>query len=75
MTRCEIIALACEPIGQKNTGQDSRGKPKYIPITRTIEHVRQEAIARGIVPTIGTTTVQRILAQGPAQPLNRCLAP
>lgn len=68
MTRCEIIALACEPIGQKNTGQDSRGKPKYIPITRSIEHVRQEAVARGIVPTIGKTTVQRILAQGAVRP-------
>jgi len=68
VTRCEIIALACEPIGQKNTGYDSRGKPKYIPITRTIEHVRQEAIARGIVPTIGKTTVQRILAQGAVRP-------
>jgi hypothetical protein len=64
VTRCEIIALACEPIGQKNTGTDSRGKPKYVPITRTIEQVRQAALARGIVPTIGKTTVQRILAQG-----------
>lgn len=46
VTRWEIIALACEPIGQKNTGTDSRGKPKYIPITRTLQQVRQEAIAR-----------------------------
>jgi hypothetical protein len=68
VTRCEIIALACEPIGQKNTGLDRRGKPKYIPITRTLEHVRQEAIARGLVPAIGTTTVQRILAQGAVRP-------
>jgi transposase len=68
VTRCEIIALACEPIGQKNTGKDSRGKAKYIPITRTIEHVRQEAIARGIVSTIGRTTVQRILSQGDVRP-------
>ncbi len=68
VTRCEIIALACEPIGQKNTGLDSRGKPKYVPITRTLEHVRQEAIDRGIVPTIGKTTVQRILAQGEVRP-------
>ena len=30
--------------------------------------MRQEAIARGIVPTIGTTTVQRILAQGDVRP-------
>jgi hypothetical protein len=40
VTRCEIIALACEPIGQKNTGTDRRGRPKFIPITRTLEHVR-----------------------------------
>jgi len=68
VSRCEIIALACEPIGQKNTGTDRRGKPKYIPITRTIEQVRREAIARGIVPMIGKTTVQRILAQGAVRP-------
>ena len=68
VTRCEIIALACDPIGQKNTGLDRRGRPKYVPIMRTIEHVRQEAIARGIVPTIGKTTVQRILAQGAVRP-------
>jgi hypothetical protein len=68
VTRCEIIALACEPVGQKHTGTDSRGKPKYIPITRTLEQVRQEAIARSIVPTIGKTTVQRILAQGDVRP-------
>jgi transposase len=68
VTRCEIIALACEPIGQKNTGTDRRGKPRYTPITRTLEHVRQDAIARGIVPTIGKTTVQRILAQGDVRP-------
>lgn len=68
VTRCEIIALACEPIGQKPTGTDRRGKPKFIPITRTLEHVRQEAVVRGIVPTIGKTTVQRILAQGDVRP-------
>ena len=68
VTRCEIIALACEPIGQKNTGTDSRGRPTYIPLTRTIAHVRQEAIARGIVSSIGKTTVQRILAQGAVRP-------
>ncbi|MBM3772823.1 MAG: hypothetical protein FJW27_16340 [Acidimicrobiia bacterium] len=68
MTRCEIIALACGPVGQKSTGTDRRAKPKYIPITRTLEHVRQEAIARGIVPTIATTTVQRIIAQGAVRP-------
>lgn len=68
VTRCEIIALACEPIGQKNTGKDSRGKDKYIPLTRTIEQVRQEAISRRIVPKIGWTSVQRILAQGEVRP-------
>jgi len=68
VTRCEIIALACDPIGQKNTGKDSRGKDKYIPITRTIEQVRQEAISRDIVPKIGWTTVQRILSQGEVRP-------
>jgi len=68
VTRCEIIALACEPIGQKNTGKDKSGKEKYIPITRTIEQVRQKAIARRIVPQIGWTTVQRILSQGDIRP-------
>lgn len=68
MTRCEIIALACEPIGKKNTGKDNSGKEKYIPITRTIEQVRQDAIHRGIVPNIGWTTVQRILSQGEVRP-------
>lgn len=68
VTRCEIIALACEPIGQKPTGTDRRGNLTYIPVTRTIDHVRQEAITRGIVSTIGKTTVQRILAQGAVRP-------
>jgi hypothetical protein len=68
VTRCEIIALACEPIGQKNTGKDSGGKDKYIPITRTIEKVREEAISRGVVSEIGWTTVQRILSQGEVRP-------
>lgn len=68
VTRCEIISVACEPIGQKNTGLDKNGKEKYIPITRTIEQVRQKAIARGIVPQIGWTTVQRILSQGDIRP-------
>jgi hypothetical protein len=67
VTRCEIIALACEPVGQKNTGKDSRGN-KYIPITRTIGQVQQEAIRRGIVTGIGWTTVQRILSQGNVRP-------
>lgn len=68
VTRCEIIALACEPIGRKSTGKDKKGKEKYIPITRTIELVRQAAIDRGIVPHIGWTTVQRILSQGDVRP-------
>jgi hypothetical protein len=67
-TRCEIIALACEAIGQKNTGTDRRRKSTYIPIMRTLAQVRQEAIACGIVPRIGKTTVQRILAQGAVRP-------
>lgn len=69
VTRCEIIALACEPIGKKKTGNvDKGGKEKYVPVTRTIEYVRQEAIQRGIVPKIGWTTVQRILSQGEVRP-------
>ena len=68
VTRCEIIALACDPIGQKNVRKDKKGREKYIPITRTIEQVRQEAIDRGIVPNIGWTTVQRILSQGEVRP-------
>ncbi len=68
VTRCEIIALACEPIGKKNVRKDEKGEEKYIPITRTIELVRQAAIDRGIVPHIGWTTVQRILSQGDVRP-------
>jgi len=68
VTRCEIIALACEPIGKKNVRKDEKGEEKYIPITRTIESVRQAAIDRGIVPHIGWTTVQRILSQGDVRP-------
>lgn len=68
VTRCEIIALACEPIGQKNTGKDKRGKDKFIPLTRTIDAVRQEAIQRKVVVSIGRTTVQRILSQGQLRP-------
>jgi len=68
VTRCEIIALACEPIGKKNTSKDNTGKQKYIPLTRTIEQVRQEAIRLGIVTNIGRTTVQRILSQGEVRP-------
>ena len=68
VTRCEIIALACDPVGRKNTGKDKTGKERYIPITRTIEEIRQEAIRRGVVPSIGWTTVQRILSQGEVRP-------
>ena len=68
VTRCEIIALACDPVGKKITGQDKKGKERYIPITRTIEGIRQEAVRRGIVPSIGWTTVQRILSQGEVRP-------
>jgi hypothetical protein len=68
VTRCEIIALACEPIGKIVTGVDKQGKEKYIPITRAIEQVRQAAIERGIVSNIGWTTVQRILSQGAVRP-------
>jgi len=69
VTRCEIIAVACDPIGMKSTGKkDEKGKEKFIPITRTIERVRQDAIERGIVPSIGWTTVQGILSQGEVRP-------
>jgi len=68
VTRCEIIALACDPIGKNVTGVDKKGKEKYIPITRGIEQVRQAAIERGIVSNIGWTTVQRILSQGAVRP-------
>lgn len=68
VTRCEIIALACDPIGKKITGKDKNGKERFIPIIRTIEEVRQEAIDRKIVENIGKTTVQRILSQGQVRP-------
>lgn len=68
VTRCEIIALACDPIGKKSTRKDAKGREKYTPITRTIEQIRQEAIDRGIVSAIGRTTVQRILSRGQVRP-------
>ena len=68
VTRCQIIALACDPVGKKITGKDEKGKEKYIPLTRTIEQVRQEAIDQKIVSAIGWTTVQRILSQGQVRP-------
>ncbi len=46
----------------------SRFLRKRLPLTRTIEQVRQAAIDRGLVPKIGWTTVQRILSQGDVRP-------
>ena len=57
VTRCELIALACEPLSTTN------GKT-----TRSIDDIRQEAIARGIVRSIGWTTIQRILAKADIRP-------
>ena len=49
-----------------------KAKPKKIPkdgkTRRTIEDVRQEAIDRGIVKSIGWGTVQRILAEADVRP-------
>lgn len=57
VTRCEVVALACEPVEAKD------GKA-----TRSIDDVRAEAIARGVVPEIGWTTIQRILAEADLRP-------
>jgi len=55
--RCEIIAIACDPI------TTSDGKT-----TRTIEDVMRQALQRGVVEEIGWTSVQRILAGGEVRP-------
>lgn len=55
--RCEIIAIACDPI------ETDKGKT-----TRTIEDVVRQAIQRGVVEGIGWTSVQRILADGEVRP-------
>jgi transposase len=52
-----VVALACEPVATK----DGRA-------TRSIDDVRAEAIARGVVPDIGWTTIQRILAEADLRP-------
>jgi len=57
LTRMETIALACEPV-------DS---PHGI-TRRTLEDIRQQAIARGIVEAISCSTVQRILSQADLHP-------
>lgn len=53
LVHAELIALACEPLGEseKRNGRNRR----------TLEDVRQEAIRRQIVPDISWTSVQRIL--------------
>ena len=51
-TRLELIALACEPVTTRE------GKT-----TRTIDDLVREAVTRGIVPSIGWGTYQRILSQ------------
>lgn len=49
-----------------------KGKPKKVPkdgkTRRTIEDIRQEAVDRGIVKSIGWGTVQRILAEADVRP-------
>lgn len=57
VARLEILALACEPV------QSSDGQTR-----RTIEQVRQEALARGVVETISWSSVQRFLAQADLRP-------
>ena len=51
VARLELISLACEPV----TASDGKS-------TRTIEEVGAEAVARGMVDSIGWSSVQRILA-------------
>jgi transposase len=50
LERIQITSLACDPVNTAN------GKT-----TRTIENIRQETISRGIVESIGWTTIQRML--------------
>jgi transposase len=57
VTRCELIALACEPV------TTTEGKT-----TRSIDDIRQEAVNRGVVQNIGWTTIQRILAEADIRP-------
>lgn len=52
VARLEMIALACEPVLHRGDGR----------ARRTIEDLRQEAVSRGIVQSIGWSSVQRILA-------------
>lgn len=57
VNRLELISLACEPVRMREG------------ITRrTIEQLRQEAIARGIVNNISWSSVQRILADAEIRP-------
>ena len=57
VARCEIIAVACDPV------ITDKGKT-----SRTIENVMLEAIKRGVVEEISWTSVQRILAEGEVRP-------
>jgi transposase len=54
----EIIALACEPVPEKEDGTTDR----------TIEEVRQEAIRRGAVDDISWSSVQRLLEGADIRP-------
>jgi len=58
VTRLELLALACEPLGPRDDGKSRR----------TIEDLRQEAILRQIVSQISWSSVQRILAAGDLRP-------
>ena len=51
LVHAELIALACEPLGDNGDGRNKR----------TIEDLRQEAIRREIVSSISWSSVQRIL--------------
>lgn len=57
VARCEIIAVACDPV------ITDKGKT-----SRTIENVMLQAIERGVVEEISWTSVQRILAEGEVRP-------
>ncbi len=57
VTRLELIALACEPVGRHE------GKT-----TRTIEELVDEAVARGLVDGIGWSSDQRLLADVDLRP-------
>jgi len=70
--RLEIIAAACEPVipldKKPKDGKPKGEKPKDGKTTRTITELVDEVRRRGIVSSIGWSTVQRLLADLDVKP-------